>query len=436
MPKSRRIRTFVSEQIEVLRFIFTAGEVPKWLRVYAVFWGLWAFLCIPACLEVLVENFIGTIVIFNLFVAVPYLPIYYWANRHSIPGKPLGKEAETTVTRLDQLNDTDSGLEKAKTSAELQGSAHPQPATEPPPAPEPIRESTPVEPESGIQITSAFGYKGATIIHKVSVANPTEETVGDINLHLFVPEVFLLKDTEKHIGLLKPGESKTVTFEIRPTGECGDCEVSGRATYYDYASKKTKEVDIPTKSLSIVCPILRAQKIDKSVWKDSVTRLIQAEESTTEIDIPAETLFTMISRVIEDMNMFMLEPEVTSTPQLFNGVARFSATGVKALNYAAQIEVVGGAKKSKLILKAWAEKEEALTGFYHGILDELEKRVQVKCYIDDGIVHQFYQIGTLVKDSVVQRSMIGAEPANKCPNCGRAVSEDEKFCQECGERLK
>jgi hypothetical protein len=86
-------------------------------------------------------------------------------------------------------------------------------------------------------------------------------------------------------------------------------------------------------------------------------------------------------------------------------------------------------------LKAWAEKEEALTGFYHGMLDELEKRVQVKDYIEDSIVQ--YNIGTVVKDSVVQRSTIGGgeETGRTCPQCGRSVSEDERFCPECGEKL-
>jgi len=206
--------------------------------------------------------------------------------------------------------------------------------------------------------------------------------VGDIKIRLFVPAVFLLEEQDKGIVLLKPGESKTVTFEIRPTGECGDCEISGRVTYYDYASEKTKETDIPAKSLSIVCPILKTKKIEKAGWKDIVSRLIQAEESTKDIEISAETLFTMVSRVIEDKNMFMLEPEITSSVQLFNGVARFYAEGVKELKYAAHVEVLGGVKKSKLILKAWAEKEEALTGFYHGILDEIEKRIHIKGYIE------------------------------------------------------
>jgi hypothetical protein len=71
------------------------------------------------------------------------------------------------------------------------------------------------------------------------------------------------------------------------------------------------------------------------------------------------------------MHMHKLNPEVTKNEQIFTGVARFYAEGVKGLKYAAQIEVVGGAKRSKLILKAWTEKEDALTGFYHGMLDEM-----------------------------------------------------------------
>jgi len=122
-----------------------------------------------------------------------------------------------------------------------------------------------------------------------------------------------------------------------------------------------------------------------------------------------------------------------------NGVARFYGEGVKELKYAAQIEVVSGMKKSKLILKAWAEREDALTGFYHGILDELEKRVQVKGYIDDNIVQNFYHygdnIGTQVKDSFVYKSNVGNSDAGTCPQCGKERVEGEPFCSGCGARF-
>ena len=291
-----------------------------------------------------------------------------------------------------------------------------------------------------INTSSAFGYKGATIQYKIKIENPTSEPIGDIKIHIFVPDVFLLENIEKSISMLEPNESKTVTFEIRPTGECGDCNVSGRVNYYDYGTKKRQEIDLETKSLSVVCPLLKVKNISITEWRNLTRHLVKTEETTREISMPAETLFSMASRVIEDMNMFMLEPEITSTEQMFNGVARFYGEGVKELKYAAQIEVVGGAKRSKLILKAWAEREDALTGFYHGILDELEKRVNVKGYIDDSIVQNFYHygdnIGTQVKDSFVQRSNIGTgADVKKCPNCSRDVDANEKFCLECGTKL-
>lgn len=298
------------------------------------------------------------------------------------------------------------------------------------PIKEPLHES--------VNVFSAFGYKGATIIYKVKIENNTAKPISDIKVYPSVPNVFLLKEKEKSISLIEPRSSQTVTFEIRPTGECGDCNVSGRVNYYDMASMERQDIQLESKSLSIICPMLRRKEISEDVWRDLVSRLVKAEETTTDVPFDGEGLFGIISEILKDLNLFMLPPTINKSPQIFRGTARFYGEGVKGLNYAAQIEVVGGARKSKLILKAWAEKEDALTGFYHGVLDEIEKRVKVKEYIDDSIVqynvHIGDKIGTLVKDSVVQRSNIGAS-ARKCPNCGREVEANEKFCLECGARL-
>jgi len=293
--------------------------------------------------------------------------------------------------------------------------------------------------ESGaINIKSAYEYKGAKIYFKIKVENNTIEPISDIKVHLFVPDVFLLSEKEKSLSMLEPKESKTVTFEIRPTGECGDCNVSGKMEYYDYATKGRKMLDIENKSLSVICPILKRKEIDLHQWEKVTDELIKAEEKIKELSAPAENLFNITSRVIKDNGMIMLKPKITSTPSLFNGLAMFYAEGVSGLRYATYMEVVGGVHKSRMILKVWAEKEEALTGFYHRILDDIEKRIDVKIYIDDSIVQQHIhigdKIGTQVKDSFVQRSSIGAG-ARKCPNCGREVDANEKFCMDCGARL-
>ncbi|MFQ6055486.1 MAG: PEGA domain-containing protein, partial [Methanosarcinales archaeon] len=269
-------------------------------------------------------------------------------------------------------------------------------------------ELTPKHTADTLNLKSAFGYEGAKIIYKIKVENPTSEPVSDLKIHLFVPEVFLLKDTEKTISLLKPDESKTVTFELRPTKECGDCKVSGRVTYYDLVSRKTKEIDLKEKSLSIICPVLKMKAIDRANWLKDISVWKKAEETTTDIPISAEALFEIVSDILKDMNLFMLEPNITKTPQIFRANAKFYAEGVKGLKYAAQINITGGLKKSKLTLKAWAEKEEALTGLYHRILDEIEKEIDVKKYLDDSIV-QYHINKTTIQDSVVIRSQIGAE---------------------------
>ncbi len=284
-----------------------------------------------------------------------------------------------------------------------------------------------------IDIKSAFQYIGATIQYKVKIINHTPEPLSDIKIQLFVPDVFMLTQKEKTIPMLEPDESKTVTFDIRPTGECGDCAVSGRMNYYDYGTKKHQDIDIEKKMISIVCPVLKRKEIDEDGWRNATEELIKAEENTKDLDIPAENLFNITTRVLKDMSMYMIPPEITSTPQLFTGVGMFYAEGAAELRYAAYIEVVGG-RKSRLILKAWAEKEEALTGFYHRILDEIEKRLDIKIFIDEGII-QYHVHKTEIKDNIIQRSNINLGSRAKCPECGREVEANEKFCLGCGAKL-
>lgn len=161
--------------------------------------------------------------------------------------------------------------------------------------------------------------------------------------------------------------------------------------------------------------------------------MLVAEEESLDLDIPAENLFDISTRVLRDLNLYMLDPETTSTPQLFTGVARFFAEGVAGMEYAAYVEVVGK-RKSRLILKAWAQKEEALTGFYHKMLEEIEKRTDVNLFVDTSTTQYNITSTTNIQDSVIQRSTIGGGK-NKCPKCGREVEEGEKFCMQCGEKL-
>ncbi|MBP1909069.1 zinc ribbon domain-containing protein [Methanolobus bombayensis] len=284
-----------------------------------------------------------------------------------------------------------------------------------------------------VVIKSAIQYKGANILYKIKVENTSDEPMGDITISLFVPDVFRIKDSQKNISMLQPGEGKAVTFSIRPTGECGDCIFAGNIRYYDYNRKKHVQMDLSNKMVNIVCPVLKVKEIDENAWRMSVSSMMIAEEDTKDLEIPAENLFDISTRILKDMNMYMITPEITSTQQLFTGVARFYAEGVAGMKYAAYIEVVGK-RKSRLIVKAWAEKEEGLTGFYHKILEEIEKRTDIKLFVDDSVT-QYNISNTTIQDSVIQRSNIG-NGKRKCPQCGRETGNNEKFCVNCGQKLE
>lgn len=283
-----------------------------------------------------------------------------------------------------------------------------------------------------IVIRSAVQYKGTNILYKIKIENNSQEPVGDIKVGLFVPDVFRLEERDKLLSMLQPGEGKTVTFEIEPTGECGNCVISGSIRYYDYSKKKHLQINLANRMVDIICPILKAKEIDENSWRQQTSTMLIAEEDTKDLDVPAENLFSIATRVLKDINFYMISPEVTSNEQLFTGVACFYAEGVAGLKYASYVEIVGK-RRSRMIIKAWAEKEEALTGLYHKIHEEIEKRIDIKTFVDDSITH--YNINaTTIKDSVIQRSNIG-DGKDKCFNCGYGTKAGDRFCPSCGERL-
>ena len=196
---------------------------------------------------------------------------------------------------------------------------------------------------------------------------------------LFVPQVFLLGEKEKTIGLIKSKERQTITFAIRPTGECGDCVIEGEVTYFDTASDSHERIKIKPKSVAVKCAILKRFKTGDDTWFDLVATLISTKETHEEVPVPAETLFNVATDALRSMNMFMLEPVRNSAPRYFSGSARYAALGAAGgMKYAAQLNVIGSeAGSSRLVLEAWAEEESALVGFYHRMLDRLEEQTAI-----------------------------------------------------------
>lgn len=261
---------------------------------------------------------------------------------------------------------------------------------------------------------SAVGYQGPRIIYKIKVENPGPEPICDVRVSVFFPkDAFLIDSQEKNISLLQPNESNTATFSLRPTGECGKRSLSGEIDFYDYGSSCRKKVSVKPREVEVLCPVLSPMALDDSSWKLLTQRLVSSQDETNDIPMGAEALSKIVFKALQEFNMAPMEQVKTPDGALVHIINRFAAVGIKGLEYAARLEVLGGPRKSRVLLSCYAKNDIALTGFHHAIIDIIEKRTLVKKYLTDNIVIQHIK-GDLVagdkitiKDSVIQRSKIG-----------------------------
>jgi len=263
--------------------------------------------------------------------------------------------------------------------------------------------------ESGaaILVKSAVNCEHAKVVYKIKIENNTNSSISDVSITPFVAkEIFMLDEPEKTISLIKKGEAKSTSFVLRPRGECGNVDISGKVRYYDTVSDEYKELKVEPRKTELLCPMLKIKSIDEDRFREYTYQMVSVKESIEEIPISMEELFDLTSDVINDMNMFMLQPKIGTNRSL----ARFYAEGIKGFKYGAQIEVIGGLQSSKLILKAFAENEECLIGFYHKILDEIEERTNIKQYVKDPLIIKgdYFPGGKKIeiKDSVLQKTNI------------------------------
>ncbi len=311
-----------------------------------------------------------------------------------------------------------------------------------------------------ITVGRAINYEKANIIYKVKIENKTHNSIAEIKIKPYISkDIFIIDQDEKSIGLIKPNEAKTVTFTLRPQGECGNVDIYGKITYYDTVKNKYHDLQIQKITTSVICPMLHRIEITDEPWDQKVSNLISVQEKTKDAPLGKDELFDIVTDVLKDMNMYPLPPKIG----IRRNVGKFYCEGVKGLGYAVKVEVIGGDDRSRLILKTYAENEAALVGCYYKILDEIEVRTDIKKYIDDKVVIQHYH-GDIVsgpkidiRDSIVQRSQIGVKappapspppptPKSKCRNCDMKLdtrntlvkcnSCNREMCTVCESRIK
>jgi len=261
-----------------------------------------------------------------------------------------------------------------------------------------------------IDITRAINYEKAHIVYKVKITNPNPYPLAKVEVKPYITsDLFILDKDRDKIDLLEIGDSRTVTFKLRPKGECGNVAIRANVDYYDTKKMRNFQTEAPPIDTAIVCPMLRPIQITEPDFDRKIGEMVSVQEKTRDVAMGKDELFEMVTDVMKDMNMYPIPPKRGSR----RNVGKFYCQSPAGEGYAVKAEVIGGERKSKLLIKTYAQNQASLVGCYYKILDEIDDRTNIKQYIDDKVVIKHYHGDVVtgskvdIRDSVVQRSQVG-----------------------------
>lgn len=254
----------------------------------------------------------------------------------------------------------------------------PEPELEPEPPASIVEEEIPL-PSGELLVTPRTRYKKNTLLCEVLISNGLEQPISNVQAHLNLPEALQLDGAPPAIPGIDPGEEDSLFFTLRPATEVEGEKIEG----YIKFRKGDEELKLEFDPLvvSVTRPYLSPLPVDEAGWRKAIQGLRKIEDTSQEILIQPNDLFDIVNDMLQDMGLHMLEPKVSQSAQFVRCRSQFLGKGDESLMCAAQVEVLGGGNRSKLILKTYSSSPEMLLGFYIGLRGEVEQRTNITEFV-------------------------------------------------------
>jgi hypothetical protein len=238
---------------------------------------------------------------------------------------------------------------------------------------EPIREPSFEIPASRPRIESALKFEKDKILYEVEVTNTTSEIMGGLNLMIEPARANIVnvKDAERSTELLDPDQSQKFEFEIYPMMKCGKTVIHGTLEYFDFEIKDKRQVKIPNTIITLIPPDTKGLKIDDDSWRMYTSRFKNVEVESKQFKASPESIFREFSKIIEEQNLYMLEPMVI--PTIYRGISRYFGMDREGSKYAVEFQLIGTEEESKFLLRAWGSNPERCMALCCKIIDDFGK---------------------------------------------------------------
>ncbi|MCD4780806.1 MAG: PH domain-containing protein [Candidatus Omnitrophica bacterium] len=316
---------------------------------------------------------------------------------------------------------------------------------------------------------------------KMSITNTTVFVINDANLDFYFDEVILRMDRHEPdypikngkiiLGNINSGSSKSVAVYFDPMMCSKGTEIKCQINYSD-AKGQIQTTWMEPKSISVVCPIMKTDSdINIGRLKEFVEKLPHRDSKIYQIHtgFDIDYLKAISREVIQKHDVKHIRTLYTKDGKTCE-IWYYGETKVN--NHDIVIRITISSENQSIELFAATQTAESLTGllaeYGRELLSTIEDKITgkntvnqvINVSIKDSIIQRSNLLNycdidgkctgdVIVEDSIVQRSDIGLNAEvndsfiqktdvgdNSCPECGGAVPDGAKFCNECGGKLK
>lgn len=157
--------------------------------------------------------------------------------------------------------------------------------------------------------------------------------------------------------LLDPADKLAVSVPFVPSYALGKDQFSFELSFFDFKYKVDEKIRIDTEPLKVATPKFVGMEVDETTYQFLTADLYRWPLETKEVEVPPSDLYADLKQRFLEMG-FKQTNELLNEKQ-FRGICQMVAKDTKGRKWAAQVQVIGAPKVSKLLLYTYAERPQS-----------------------------------------------------------------------------
>jgi len=176
-------------------------------------------------------------------------------------------------------------------------------------------------------------------------------------------------------GMVDPGKSADVLVQFEPMYIGGKEEFALEISFFDFKHRSEERLAVRTEPLKVTVPKFKTLEKDEDGYRFLTSNLYRWAIETEVMEISPQGLFEDITGQLDQLGFHKANEMVNES--LFRGIRQFCATDDKGRKWAAQVQVIGKGKQSKLLLYTFGEKASYAYNLATRVLLKAAERAKV-----------------------------------------------------------